>query len=152
MTNTRITDPEILERRFPVLLRQFILRHGSGGRGAHCGGDGVIRELEFRRPLIVSILSERRAFEPYGLAGGGCGSRGVNLLHFKSEGRLVNLGGKNTVQVGAGDRLTIHTPGGGGYGEPGTEEKAAAPGARRVVHTAVAGGSLHQYRVNQESA
>lgn len=100
MTNTRITDPEILERRFPVLLRRFILREGSGGRGHHHGGDGVIRELEFRRPLIVSILSERRASQPYGLQGGNPGSRGMNLLSFAGdERRVVNLGGKNTVQV-----------------------------------------------------
>lgn len=99
MTNTRITDPEILERRFPVILRQFILRQGSGGAGKYRGGDGVIRELEFRRPLVVSILSERRSFQPYGLEGGEPGLRGLNHLQFTREGRLVNLGGKNTVQV-----------------------------------------------------
>lgn len=66
MTNTRITDPEILEKRYPVLLRQFSLREGSGGAGVYRGGDGVVRELEFMKPLTVSILSERRAFQPYG--------------------------------------------------------------------------------------
>jgi 5-oxoprolinase (ATP-hydrolysing) len=66
MTNTRITDPEILEKRYPVVLRQFKLRDGSGGGGQYRGGDGVLRELEFMRPLMVSILSERRAFQPYG--------------------------------------------------------------------------------------
>jgi 5-oxoprolinase (ATP-hydrolysing) len=67
MTNTRITDPEILEKRYPVVLRQFGLRAGSGGVGQYQGGDGVVRELEFTKPLMVSILSERRAFQPYGM-------------------------------------------------------------------------------------
>jgi 5-oxoprolinase (ATP-hydrolysing) len=66
MTNTRITDPEILEKRYPVVLRQFRLREDSGGQGQFRGGDGVVRELEFMKPLMVSILSERRAFQPYG--------------------------------------------------------------------------------------
>ena len=99
MTNTRITDPEILERRYPVLLHQFSVRHGSGGLGAYRGGDGVIREIEFTRPLTVSILSERRAFQPYGLCGGGPGARGVNLLTHGADQMIVSLGGKNTVQV-----------------------------------------------------
>lgn len=71
----RITDPEILEKRYPVVLRRFSLRAGSGGSGLNPGGDGVVRELEFVRPLQVSILSERRSFEPYGLHGGGNGAR-----------------------------------------------------------------------------
>lgn len=71
MTNTRITDPEILERRYPVLLREFSLRRGSGGNGMHRGGDGVIRRLQFRKPLNVSILSERRARAPFGMNGYG---------------------------------------------------------------------------------
>ena len=80
MTNTRITDPEILERRFPVLLLRFSLRDNSGGAGKYRGGEGVIREVCFRRPLTVSILSERRSFEPYGMSGGSPGARGMNLL------------------------------------------------------------------------
>ncbi|TMW56149.1 hypothetical protein Poli38472_008797 [Pythium oligandrum] len=115
MTNTRITDPEILEKRYPVLLRAFHLRNGSGGVGKYRGGDGVVREIEFLKPMTVSILSERRAFRPYGLAGGGDGERGRNLLT-RSDGRLINLGGKNTVDVLPHDTLTINTPGGGGYG------------------------------------
>ena len=75
MTNTRITDPEILERRYPVILRRFGLRGGSGGRGAWRGGDGVVREIQFRVPLTVSILSERRATCPYGIHGGETGER-----------------------------------------------------------------------------
>lgn len=115
MTNTRITDPEILEKRYPVILRAFHLREGSGGSGRFRGGDGVVRELEFLQPMTVSILSERRAFQPYGLLGGEPGARGMNLLTRK-DGRVLNLGGKNTVDVSPHEILTIYTPGGGGYG------------------------------------
>lgn len=115
MTNTRITDPEILEKRYPVTLRAFHLREGSGGNGRFRGGDGVVRELEFLQPMTVSILSERRAFQPYGLSGGEPGARGVNLLT-RADGRVLNLGGKNTVDVAPHEILTIYTPGGGGYG------------------------------------
>ncbi|CAH0518836.1 unnamed protein product [Peronospora belbahrii] len=114
MTNTRITDPEILEKRFPVLLRAFHLRKGSGGAGKFYGGDGVVRQLEFLEAMTVSILSERRAFQPYGLEGGEPGARGLNLL--LRHGRIVNLGGKNTVDVVPGEILTLYTPGGGGFG------------------------------------
>ncbi len=116
MTNTRITDPEILERNYPVILKNFGLRSGSGGTGKWMGGMGVERVLCFRQHLTVSILSERRALQPYGLKGGGPGARGVNLLYMKEGDRTVNLGGKNTVNVGPGDVLYILTPGGGGYG------------------------------------
>lgn len=115
MTNTRITDPEILEKRYPVTLRAFHLREGSGGNGRFRGGDGVVRELEFLQPMTVSILSERRAFQPYGLSGGEPGARGMNLLT-RADGRVLNLGGKNTVDVAPHEILTIYTPGGGGYG------------------------------------
>ncbi|ETV88609.1 hypothetical protein H257_00159 [Aphanomyces astaci] len=115
MTNTRITDPEILEKRYPVLLNAFGLRQGSGGVGKFAGGEGVHRELKFLVPMTVSILSERRAFQPYGLYGGGPGARGHNLLTY-TDGRTINLGGKNTVEVLAGDILTILSPGGGAYG------------------------------------
>ncbi|KAJ3360425.1 hypothetical protein GGF31_003243 [Allomyces arbusculus] len=116
MTNTRITDVEILERRYPVLVRTFGLRPGSGGAGTFHGGNGVVRELEFTVPLQVSILSERRVFAPYGLAGGQDGERGMNLLIKGKDGRVVNLGGKNSVHVEPGDVVRICTPGGGGYG------------------------------------
>ncbi|KAI9183555.1 hypothetical protein H9P43_004473 [Blastocladiella emersonii ATCC 22665] len=121
MTNTRITDPEILERRYPVVLRQFSLRKGSGGAGKWRGGDGVVRELEFTVPLQVSVLTERRVHSPYGLAGGHSGEPGRNLL-IKGGGdggkRTINLGGKCTVKVEAGDTVMICTPGAGGYGAP----------------------------------
>lgn len=153
MTNTRITDPEILERRYPVVLRQFGLRSGSGGRGKYNGGDGTTRELEFTEPLVVSILSERRAFQPYGMCGGLPGARGLNLL--SRDGRIISLGGKNTVEVAAGDRLTIHSPGGGGYGhvsasasEDAEERKKNTRSSGAMLKTS---GSLNQYSLNQES-
>jgi 5-oxoprolinase (ATP-hydrolysing) len=116
-TNTRITDPEILERRYPVLLRQFALRRGSGGNGLHKGGDGVIRELEPLRPLVMSILSERRTLRPYGMAGGGDAATGRNLL-IRKNGIVVNMGGRCSGSMDTGERLRIETPGGGGYGTP----------------------------------
>ncbi|KAJ3185459.1 hypothetical protein HDU87_000080 [Geranomyces variabilis] len=118
MTNTRSTDPEILERRYPVLLREFGLRKGSGGVGANRGGDGCVRELEFLTTLEVSMLSERRVFAPYGAEGGGDGARGQNTLIRAKDGRRVNFGGKNATTVQSGDRLRIETPGGGGWGAP----------------------------------
>jgi 5-oxoprolinase (ATP-hydrolysing) len=110
MTNTRITDPEMLERRFPVRLIEFSVRRGSGGAGRFGGGDGVCRELEFLRELEVSLVSERRTRVPFGLAGGEPGRTGRNLLN----GREVPA--KFSRKVSAGDRLRIETPGGGGYG------------------------------------
>ncbi|KAJ5217574.1 uncharacterized protein N7469_011199 [Penicillium citrinum] len=118
MTNTRITDPESLERRYPVILRRFSLRSGSGGAGMYPGGEGVIRDIEMRLPMSVSILSERRSFAPYGMAGGSDGKRGKNTWITKA-GRHISVGGKNSVCVRPGDRFVIETPGGGGYGIPG---------------------------------
>lgn len=115
MTNTRITDPEILERRYPVIVNKFHLNPGTGGLGQFNGGDGVIRELLFRKKLTLSVLTERRAFAPYGLAGGHSGKRGLNLL-YRKDGSIINLGGKTSVTVNAGDIFRLMTPGGGGYG------------------------------------
>ncbi|RWW34550.1 hypothetical protein GW17_00000703 [Ensete ventricosum] len=117
MTNTRMTDPEIFEQRYPVLLHMFGLRENSGGAGYHRGGDGLIREIEFRRPVVVSILSERRVHAPRGLKGGMDGARGANYL-IKKDKRRVYLGGKNSLKVDAGEILQICTPGGGGFGSP----------------------------------
>ena len=119
--NTRITDPEIMERRYPVLVDEFSLRSGSGGEGRWRGGDGVVRRLRFLRPLSVGILSERRAFAPYGLEGGEDGQRGLNLI-VTAAGRIINLGGKNTYAAQRGDAIVIHSPGGGGYGRKGTTD------------------------------
>lgn len=151
MTNTRITDSEVFERRYPVLLREFSIRHGSGGEGQHRGGDGVVRDIEFRIPVQVSILSERRVYHPYGLAGGGDAACGLNvwvrkvekaswekqLRRLKSGGggnevqeedieyeeRHINLGAKNSAPMKAGDRIIINTPGGGGWGKVGEAKK-----------------------------
>lgn len=155
MTNTRITDPEILERRYPVKLRQFSIRHKSGGEGKFNGGDGAIRELEFSRPLVVSILSERRAFQPYGICGGAPAQRGLNLLRtydkVTNEYKIINLGGKNTINVTSGDILTIMSPGGGGYGYV-NESVNNSNINRSIDPTVLAGGSLHSYSINQITA
>jgi 5-oxoprolinase (ATP-hydrolysing) len=116
MSNTRITDPEILEKRYPVLLTEFSIRQGSGGVGHFRGGDGLIREIEFLKPMHVAILSERRVVAPYGLEGGEPGAVGENFL-IKKHGSLIDLGGKNQFEAEPGDRLRILTPGGGGYGQ-----------------------------------
>ncbi|KAJ5483078.1 hypothetical protein N7539_006524 [Penicillium diatomitis] len=120
MTNTRITDPEILEKRYPTLLRQFTLRNGSGGRGKNPGGEGVIRDIEFLAPMQCSILSERRVHRPYGLEGGEDAQSGLNMWITKDtqsgEQRCINIGGKNTVSVQTHDRVVIMTAGGGGWG------------------------------------
>ncbi|KAF9890091.1 hypothetical protein FE257_006252 [Aspergillus nanangensis] len=121
ITNTRITDPEIFEKRYPVILHEFSIRHGSGGAGFHRGGDGCIREIEFRMPLQVSILSDRRVTAPYGLAGGDDGQRGENIWLRQDPVtgtiRKTALGPRKTSQFGAGDRIRILTPGGGGWGQ-----------------------------------
>ncbi|WP_201353766.1 hydantoinase B/oxoprolinase family protein [Hydrogenimonas urashimensis] len=114
MTNTRITDIEILERRFPVAVERFAVRRGSGGAGRHRGGDGVVRIYRFFEPMAFSILSERRVFAPFGLAGGEAGARGRNILI--RANRVYDLGAKVQLQVEKGDRIRIETPGGGGYG------------------------------------
>ena len=119
MTNTRITDPEILERRYPVMLREFSIRKDSGGSGKFKGGNGLIREVEFLEPLNTAILSERRVHQPYGLNGGGPGKKGLNLF-IRKNGSKLHLGGKNEIIAEAGDRIRIETPGGGGYGKVGT--------------------------------
>lgn len=120
MTNTRITDPEVMEQRYPVVLRRFHLRPRVGGGGKFQGGRGVVRDIQFTKPLSVSITSERRVFAPYGLNGGEDGARGENSWVFRRDEettRTVSLGGKNIVDALAGDRIVLKTPGGGGYGK-----------------------------------
>ncbi len=114
MTNTRITDPEVLERRYPVVLREFSIRRGSGGAGKWHGGDGVRRSIEFLEPMQVSLLTERRSTQPFGLHGGMPGAPGRNLL--KRDGTTSELPGHSTLHLKAGDIITVETPGGGGYG------------------------------------
>ncbi|OLN97952.1 Uncharacterized protein C11D3.15-like protein 1 [Colletotrichum chlorophyti] len=122
MTNTRITDPEVLEKRYPCIIRKFELRENSGGKGRNNGGDGTIREIEFRVPVQCSILSERRSRRPYGMEGGGDGEAGVNLVIVRDDStgkdRVVNLGAKATTKLRAGERVIIQSPGGGAWGAP----------------------------------
>lgn len=115
MTNTRITDPEVLEQRFPgVRLREYSIRRGSGGRGAQPGGDGLVREFEMIAPVTATLLTERRLTQPFGLHGGGNGQPGRNLL--VQDGELQPLPGSGVFELPAGARLRIETPGGGGTG------------------------------------
>lgn len=154
MTNTRINDPESLERQYPVVLRRFILRPGSGGDGKFPGGDGVIRDVEFRIPMTASILSERRTFAPYGMEGGEEGKRGLNQW-IKKNGRTVNIGGKNSVQVEAGDRVVINTPGGGGYGKREEKEVGGMVSLLQEVGKAfvpIANGTVEAIRSMGESS
>jgi len=116
MTNSRLTDPEILEQRFPVRLESFATRPASGGEGRWRGGDGVVRRLRFLEPMTVSILSGSRQVAPFGLAGGGPGALGRNRL-VRSCGAEQELAGSAQLAVMPGDQLLIETPGGGGYGE-----------------------------------
>jgi 5-oxoprolinase (ATP-hydrolysing) len=117
MTNTRITDAEVLEERHPVRLLCFALRRGSGGAGRWRGGDGLVRRYEFLAPVTASILSERRATAPYGLRGGAPGRPGRNAVE-RRDGRVEELAGRATLQLQAGDCLVVETPGGGGFGAP----------------------------------
>ncbi|KAH3671480.1 hypothetical protein OGAPHI_000182 [Ogataea philodendri] len=118
MTNTRITDPEIFERRYPIILREFSIRTGSGGKGKFNGGDGVIRDVEFRVPVTASMLSDRRVIAPRGMEGGENGDKGLNLWITDGGKKTLNIGPRASVQVQAGDRIRILTPGGGGWGKP----------------------------------
>jgi 5-oxoprolinase (ATP-hydrolysing) len=110
MTNTRITDPEVLETRFPLRLRRFAVRAGSGGAGRHRGGDGVVRELELLEPMAVAVLSQRRGPRPFGLAGGAAGAAGRTLLDDVPQPASVSA------QAQPGTVLRLETPGGGGFG------------------------------------
>lgn len=115
MTNSRLTDPEILEDRFPVRLEAFGLRRGSGGAGRWRGGDGVMRRIRFLEPMTAAILSSSREVAPFGLAGGGAGALGRNRL-IRADGSELELGGSVELELAAGEALVIETPGGGGYG------------------------------------
>lgn len=125
MTNSRLTDPEILEWRLPVRLDEFAVRHGSGGAGKWYGGDGAVRRIRFLEHMTVSTLSQHRRVPPYGMAGGAPGALGANRVE-RADGTVVELGGSGSADVGPGDVLVIETPGGGGYGTPPT-----TPSSRR---------------------
>jgi len=115
MTNSRLTDPEILESRFPVLLEEFSIRANSGGNGKHKGGNGVTRRIKFLEPMTAAILSSSRVIPPFGLNGGEAGAIGRNYV-FRNDGTIINLTSTATVQMESGDTFVIETPAGGGYG------------------------------------
>ena len=117
MTNSRLTDPEVLEWRFPVLLESFAIRHGSGGTGRHRGGDGAIRRVKFLEAMTAAILSGHRRVPPYGMAGGSAGQPGRNHV-VRKAGEQLELGGCDEVNMQPGDVFVIETPGGGGFGTP----------------------------------
>jgi 5-oxoprolinase (ATP-hydrolysing) len=118
MTNSHLTDPEILEARYPVIVEQFGIRRGSGGKGAHRGGDGAVRRIRFREKMTAAILSTRRDTAPFGLEGGGDGAKGVTTV-IRANGAREVLRGQDETQVEAGDAIEIETPGGGGFGAAG---------------------------------
>jgi 5-oxoprolinase (ATP-hydrolysing) len=117
MTNSRLTDPEVLEWRFPVRLDEFMIRRGSGGAGLHRGGDGVIRKVRFLKPMSAGILSNRRRIAPFGLRGGSPGALGRNRV-MRADGATVEVSATANVDMGVDDVFVIETPGGGGFGRP----------------------------------
>jgi 5-oxoprolinase (ATP-hydrolysing) len=119
MTNSRLTDPEVLEWRFPVRLEDFRIRTGSGGDGRHRGGDGTVRRVRFLEPMTASILSGHRRIPPYGMAGGEPGACGRNTVE-RADGSVEELQGRDRTDMNTDDVFVIETPGGGGYGEKGS--------------------------------
>ncbi len=115
MTNSRLTDPEVLETRFPVRLESFTVRQGSGGAGRWRGGDGATRRLVFTEVMTLSVLSGHRRVAPYGMAGGETGSLGRTWVE-RVDGSRTDLASADSTEVGPGDVLVLETPGGGGYG------------------------------------
>jgi 5-oxoprolinase (ATP-hydrolysing) len=124
MTNSRLTDPEVLEWRFPVLVESFAIRRGSGGKGRHRGGDGVVRRIRFREAMTAAILSGHRKVPPYGMAGGEPGAVGKNYV-IRADGTRVELGSTDKIEMKPGDLFVIETPGGGGYGKAAAAKRAA---------------------------
>ncbi|XP_020286106.1 5-oxoprolinase [Pseudomyrmex gracilis] len=157
MTNTRITDPEILELRYPVVLKIFKIRKGSGGRGLYRGGDGVVREIMFRAPVTLSVLTERRVIQPYGMCGGENGQCGKNYLVIGEK--KFYLGPKSCTEVKPHESFFMLTPGGGGYGiEQPSEDSTCSESTTtkekifKDLKQVRSSGSLSQYRQIQESA
>lgn len=123
MTNTRMTDPEVLETRFPVRVDEFSIRHGSGGSGKFAGGDGIVRKLCFLEPMTVTVLSSHRKIPPHGAAGGAPGATGENSVK-RADGRIEYLNGNDEVSVSAGDVFILKSPGGGGFGDANDESNS----------------------------
>jgi 5-oxoprolinase (ATP-hydrolysing) len=115
MTNTRLTDPEVLESRYPVVLERFSIRRGSGGKGRWTSGDGTLRVIRFLEPMRGAILSGFREVRPFGLAGGAPGETGRNAIR-RRDGRTEELAGAASATLGPGDAIVISTPTGGGVG------------------------------------
>ena len=126
MTNSRLTDPEVLEWRYPVRVEEFRVRTGSGGDGAHRGGDGVIRRRWSLEPLTAAIVSSSRRVPPYGLAGGLPGACGRNAVE-RAGGVVEELPGVAETRMEPGDVLVVETPGGGGYGAPPSDQELSSP-------------------------
>ena len=164
MTNTRTTDMEIIEKRYPVLIREFSIRWGSGGRGKFSGGSGIVRDFECRAPLTYGLITERRVHQPYGMLGGENGESGANYWVKKTEDggeRWVNIGSRGQVSMQTGDRCVVYTPGGGGWGVPEDEEEfGQANGANgEILDGPVpkesyprAAGSFHTFSVAQAAS
>ncbi|EGV64790.1 5-oxoprolinase [Yamadazyma tenuis] len=140
-TNTRMTDSESFEKKFPCILRRYEINTGTGGLGLHKGGDGVIREIEFTIPLQATCLMQRRVFAPYGMNGGHPGRRGYNFWLKKLDNgkyQKIALGGQNSVWVKPGDRVRIETPSGGGWGAvPGEEDGSRVEDANMVDYPSI---------------
>jgi len=136
MTNTRITDPEILEHRYPVRVDRFAIRRGSGGAGRWRGGDGAVRELTFLAPVSLSVLGQHRTVLPYGLEGGSPGAAGRQRV-VRASGEVVPLGSIDSCEMGPGDRFVLETPGGGGYhsGAQSVEANGSSATAPEVVRS-----------------
>ena len=149
MTNSRLTDPEVLEWRFPVRLESFAIRHGSGGAGRHRGGDGAVRRVRFLQPMTAVMLANHRRVAPFGVAGGKPGALGRNWVE-RVDGRREEFGATCAVEMGAGDVFVIETPGGGGFGPPGDAPLAAARGRiiPRPIPSEAAMASIYDFKVN----
>jgi 5-oxoprolinase (ATP-hydrolysing) len=117
MTNTRLTDPEILEARYPVLLEEFSIRRGSGGRGRWQAGDGIYRRIQFLEDMECAILSDHRRVRPFGMHGGEPGELGRNWVEY-ADGRSKDLGSCAQISVAKGDTINVKSPTGGGFGKP----------------------------------
>ncbi|KAK1638592.1 Hydantoinase B/oxoprolinase-domain-containing protein [Colletotrichum phormii] len=161
MTNTRTTDIEIIEKRYPVLIREFSIRKDSGGDGKFRGGCGIVRDFECRAPLTYGIISERRVHQPYGMMGGENGESGANYWVQKTDDgdeRWISIGPRGQVDMKTGDRCVIHTPGGGGWGIPdelGLRDDGVngtdGPWTGQTVYPR-ATGSLHAFAAAQEAS
>ncbi|WP_367039751.1 hydantoinase B/oxoprolinase family protein [Streptomyces sp. Je 1-332] len=149
MTNSRLTDPEVLEWRLPVLIEEFAVRGGSGGAGTWRGGDGAVRRIRFREPMTVSTLSQHRRVAPYGMAGGSPGALGTGRVE-RADGGVQVLDGSDFADVGADDVLVIETPGGGGYGPAPRDttdptDPTVTSGARDTPHPGEASNDLQAF-------